>query len=140
MGFRDCMMRCGSQQPSQLNLRVDEHGLGRFPAIHPELLELPAAATEEYRILGFRRASAGNETSETWSGRQAGRLGCSQRWAENSHPDPDPDPGHAGQHTATAAAAEAEARNPSSPPLLSLPTRLATLNPSNPLLRWGQDP
>lgn len=107
-------MRCGSQQPAQLNLRVDEHGLGRFPAIHPELLELPAAATEEYRILGFQRASAENETSETWSGRQAGRLGCSQRWAENSHPDPDP--GHAGQHTAAVAAAEA--RNPSSPPLL----------------------
>jgi hypothetical protein len=85
MGFRDCMMRCGSQQPAQLNLRVDEHGLGRFPAIHPELLELPAAATEEYRILGFQRASAENETSETWSRRQAGRLGCSQRWAENSH-------------------------------------------------------
>ena len=53
MGFRDCMMRCGSQQPAQLNLRVDEHGLGRFPAIHPELLELPAAATEEYRYSAF---------------------------------------------------------------------------------------
>lgn len=48
-------MRCGSQQPAQLNLRVDEHGLGRVQAIHPELLELPAAATEEYRILGFQR-------------------------------------------------------------------------------------
>ncbi len=62
MGFRDCMMRCGSQQPAQLNLRVDEHGLGRVQAIHPELSELPAAATEDYRIVGSRRACAGNET------------------------------------------------------------------------------
>jgi len=65
MGFRDCMMRCGSQQPAQLNLRVDEHGLGRVQAmIYPS--RALGAPSSGYRGVQNTRLSKGmrrgNET------------------------------------------------------------------------------